>query len=349
MIEPKQGNLLEADAEALVNTVNCVGVMGKGVALQFKQAFPDNFHAYARACRAGEVRLGAMFIVDRGFLDPPRYIVNFPTKRHWKGRSRIDDIRAGLVALVEDVQRLGIESIAVPPLGCGNGGLDWTEVRPLIESAFAQVPDVRLFLYAPEGAPRAEAMPVSTGKTRLSRARALLLRLLDLYHGPGYRSTMLEVQKLAYFLQAAGEHLQLRYVKQQYGPYAENLNYVVQHLEGHYLRGYGDRSRGAEIFLLPGAVEAAREALSNDPEADERLTYVARLIDGFETPYGMELLATVYWVAQEDPAAAADLSAAIEGVHAWSDRKRRTFKPEHIRKAWQRLHEQGWLAPAASP
>jgi len=155
MRERKQGSLLEADAEALVNTVNCVGVMGKGVALQFKRAFPDNFREYKRACRAEEVHPGAMHIFDRGALFPPRYIINFPTKRHWKGRSRIEDIHSGLAALMEEVRRLGIGSIAVPALGCGNGGLDWAEVRPLIESAFAAVPDVRLLLYAPDGTPAA--------------------------------------------------------------------------------------------------------------------------------------------------------------------------------------------------
>src|SRR5437764_14331113 len=133
-IELKRGNILHANAEALVNTVNCVGVMGKGVALQFKQAFPENFRLYSQACRAKEVRPGRMFIVPT-LGSNPRYIINFPTKRHWKGKSRLEDIRAGLAALVEEVQRLNIHSIALPPLGCGNGGLDWSEVRPTIEAA----------------------------------------------------------------------------------------------------------------------------------------------------------------------------------------------------------------------
>src|SRR5258708_5626595 len=121
MIEFRQGNLLEAEAEALVNTVNCVGVMGKGIALQFKQAYPENFRRYERACRAGEVRLGEMFVFPTGLLSNPKFIVNFPTKQHWKGKSDIDDIRSGLIDLVNVVRANNIGSIAVPPVGCGNG------------------------------------------------------------------------------------------------------------------------------------------------------------------------------------------------------------------------------------
>jgi O-acetyl-ADP-ribose deacetylase (regulator of RNase III) len=142
MIEEAKGNLLEADAEALVNTVNTVGHMGKGIALQFKQAYPENFLAYARAVKRGEVRAGRMFVVPTGFVTNPRYIINFPTKRHWRGRSRIEDIEAGLEALVGEIRRLGIRSIAVPPLGCGNGGLDWRDVEPRIKRALAELPDV---------------------------------------------------------------------------------------------------------------------------------------------------------------------------------------------------------------
>lgn len=150
MLESCSGNLLEADVEALVNTVNCVGVMGKGLALQFKQAFPDNFEEYRRACQSGEVKPGQMFIVPTGRLTNPCYIINFPTKRHWKNPSRIEDIETGLLALIETVKQLGIRSIAVPPLGCGNGGLAWSRVAPLIEAAFAQVPEVQVLIFEPQ-------------------------------------------------------------------------------------------------------------------------------------------------------------------------------------------------------
>jgi O-acetyl-ADP-ribose deacetylase (regulator of RNase III) len=343
MIEFKQGNLLEENAEALVNTVNCVGVMGKGIALQFKQAFPENFRQYEKACRADEVQPGRMFTFPTSSLFYPRYIINFPTKRHWRGKSKIEDIKSGLKALVAEVQQLGISSIAIPPLGCGNGGLDWAKVKPLIESAFAELPDVKVIVFEPTGAPEVDKIQVATSKPNMTRSRSLLIRLLELYGIPGYRLTMLEVQKLAYFLQTAGEPLKLRYVKHKYGPYADNLNHALQRIEGHCIRGYGDRSREAEIYVLPEGREAAQTFLATELDAKERLKRVSHLITGFETPYGMEMLATVHWVAQENHKAAKDAEVAIALVHEWSDRKRKLFKPEHIRKAWQRLHEQGWF------
>jgi O-acetyl-ADP-ribose deacetylase (regulator of RNase III) len=158
MIHITEGNLLQAQAEALVNTVNCVGYMGKGIALQFKQAFPANFREYEAACKAEQVQPGRMLIHDNGRLALPYYIINFPTKRHWRAKSRLEDIRSGLDALVDDVRRLGIRSIAVPPLGCGLGGLDWDDVRPLIEQAFAALPDVRCCMH-PRAHPRPRACP----------------------------------------------------------------------------------------------------------------------------------------------------------------------------------------------
>jgi len=149
MLEFKQGNLLEEDAEALVNAVNCVGVMGKGIALQFKQAFPENFQQYKKACDAKEVQPGRMFTVPTGKLFNPKYIINFPTKRHWRDNSKIEDIQTGLKALVAEVQQLGITSIAIPALGCGNGGLDWLEVKPRIESAFVELPEVKVVVFEP--------------------------------------------------------------------------------------------------------------------------------------------------------------------------------------------------------
>ncbi len=346
MIEFKQGNLLEENAEALVNTVNCVGVMGKGIALQFKQAYPENFHQYEKVCRAGEVQPGRMFTIATNSLFNPRYIINFPTKRHWKGKSKIEDIKSGLVALVAEVYQLGINSIAIPPLGCGNGGLDWAQVKPLIESAFAQLPEVQVIIFEPTGAPRAEKMPVTTKKRNMTRARALFIRLLELYGIPGYELTRLEIQKLSYFLQEAGEPLRLEYVKHKYGPYAHNLNHVLKHIEGHYIRGYGDgtaKAESAEIYVLPKARVAAQAFLATELEAQKRLEQVSNLIIGFETPYGMELLATVHWVSTKETTPAQDSEQAIALVHEWSDRKRKMFKPEHIRKAWQRLHQQNWL------
>ena len=340
MIEITCGNLLEAETEALVNTVNCVGFMGKGIALQFKQAFPENFEAYRRACEAAEVQPGRMFIFENRTMIGPKYIFNFPTKRHWKGNSRMNDIEAGLEALVKDVARLGIKSIAVPPLGCGLGGLSWSEVRPRIEQALASLPDVRVLLFSPSGAPDAKKMPVRTKKANMTHARALFIKLMQQYGNMAYRLTLLEVQKLAYFLQEAGEPLKLKYEAGPYGPYAENLNQVLKTIEGHFTRGYGDSPKpDRDIELLPGAVEAADAFLTVSSESVKRLHEVADLIEGFETPYGMELLSSVHWVGTHSDPPANDAATAIAKVHAWNDRKRRMFQPAHIEIAWRRLEE----------
>jgi O-acetyl-ADP-ribose deacetylase (regulator of RNase III) len=348
MIEIAKGNILEADAEALVNTVNCVGFMGKGIALQFKQAFPANFKAYEAACNAGEVVPGRMFIFDNGRLINPRYVINFPTKRHWRGKSRMADIRSGLTALLADVRRLGVRSIAVPPLGCGLGGLNWGEVRPMIEKAFSELPEVRVLLFEPAGTPDAKAMPVGTARPHMTPARALFIKLMDAYAALEYSRTLLEVQKLAYFLQEAGEPLRLRYEAGHYGPYAANLNKVLEVMEDHFIRGYGDSQKPqAEIELLPGAVDEASTFLAGKSDSLARLERVARLIEGFETPYGMELLASVHWVGHRGgpgrDAPAADAEQACAQIHAWNPRKQRVFKPEHIRTAWNQLEEQGWM------
>ena len=254
------------------------------------------------------------------------------------------DIEAGLRALVDVVRDEGIKSIALPPLGCGSGGLDWKEVRERIEATFVSAPDVLALIYAPVGAPAAEEMLIGTQRPRMTPARAALLVLMQRYALPGYRLTLLEIQKLAYFLQAAGEPLKLDFRKQKYGPYTETLHHVLQRMEGHFISGYGDRSGRVSIALLLDAVREAEAYLASAQETQERFEKVSRLIDGFETPYGMELLSSVHWVAMnEDSEARADQERAVELIQSWSERKRRTFRPGHIRTAWNRLQQEGWI------
>jgi O-acetyl-ADP-ribose deacetylase (regulator of RNase III) len=347
MIEIVRGNILVADAEAIVNTVNCVGFMGKGIALQFKQAHPDNFDAYRQACAAGTVRPGQMFVHATGRMYNPKYIINFPTKRHWRGRSRYEDIATGLQSLVDEVRRLGISTLAVPPLGCGLGGLDWEKVRPMIEGAFAAEPAVQVLLFEPAGAPEAAKMPIGTRRPNLTVPRALLIKLMDQYAAMAYRLTLLEIQKLAYFLQESGQVLRLRYEAGHYGPYAPNLNKVLEALEGHYTRGYGDTAKpDVEVRLLDGAIGEADVFLAAFEEENKRLERVGQLICGFETPYGMELLASVHWLARHAEPSAFDVEAAVRGMASWNERKRRMFQPEHIRVAWERLDVEGWLTEA---
>lgn len=348
MIKVTRGDILKADAEALVNTVNCVGFMGRGIAAQFKRAYPANFTAYQAACKRHEVQPGKMLIIETGQLAGPRWIVNFPTKRHWRNGSRLEDIDAGLATLIAEVQRLQIKSIAVPPLGCGLGGLDWSVVRPRIERAFSALPDVTVLIFEPEGAPAPKEMAKSAEAPTLTPGRAVLIGLVERYLAglmdPSI--SLLEIHKLMYFMQEAGEPLRLRYSKALYGPYADNLRQVLSHVEGHFLSGYADGgdTPGKQLELVPGAAEQAKSFLEGHPETMRRFHRVAELVEGFETPFGMELLATVHWVHAHD--GIRDIDDAIAAVYRWNSRKR-IFEERQIRIAWEALRAKGWISSEA--
>lgn len=344
-----RGNLLEAEVEAVVNTVNTEGVMGKGIALQFRKAYPDNYEAYRRACEAGEVEPGRMFVFDRNALTMPRFIINFPTKRHWRSKSRMADIEAGLVALVKEVRLRGIRSVGVPPLGCGLGGLPWSEVQARMRAAFERVPEVRWLVYEPAGAPDPKAMRNRTAGPRMTKGRAAVIGLIKRYLVPGfdYPISMLEIQKLVYFLTEAGEELnQVEFVKHYYGPYADVLRHVLERMDGHFTTGYGagENRPDTAIQVVPEAVAEAEAFLAEHPETLARYDRVGQLIEGFETPLGMELLATVHWVATREGAeAASSPAAALRAVRDWSTRKAELMQPQHVEVAWKRLNELGWL------
>jgi len=346
MIELRRGDILRAEAEALVNTVNCVGVMGRGIALQFKKAFPEMFREYKRACDAQTVVPGVVLVHEVGRLHGPRFVISVPTKRHWRGKSRLEDVKLGLDALVREVQSRGIRSIAVPPLGCGLGGLAWDEVRPLIEEAFSTLPEVELMVYEPAGPPAAEKMVKADEVPKMTVGRAALLGLMRRYLSAAMDPdvTLLEVHKLLYFLQEAGEGLRLRYAKGTYGPYAENLRHVLSLVEGHFISGYGDASDQPDrvIELKPHASDQAEAYLREHEVTLSRFERVASLIEGFETPYGMELLSTVHWVASQEGAGTAD--DAVRLTYSWNQRKN-MFQEEHIRAAWKVLRSKGWLGP----
>lgn len=347
-IERGTGNLLTADVDALVNTVNTQGVMGKGLALQFKKAFPEAFQSYERACKAGEVVPGKMHVVRR--LTAPRFIINFPTKKHWRNPSKLEYIRDGLRDLVDQVRSLEIRSIAIPPLGCGHGGLASSDVRPLIEQAFDQIPDVQVVIFEPKGVPAADAIIDRRKRPPMTAGRAAVLALMGKYLETGYdyRLSLVEVQKLAYFLQEAGEPLRLQFKAHHYGPYADNLRKALRNMEGHYTRGVGDGQNSPEtpLQVLPGAVEAAQDFLGKQPQSVERLERVAKLIEGFETPFGMELLGTVHWVMTQADGDD-DIEQVTAKVQSWSARKRSQMKDGHIRAAWSRLRDLGWTHAAA--
>lgn len=349
MIENGQGNILEAPVDALVNTVNCVGVMGKGIALQFKRAFPENYFAYRTACRHGEVAPGKLLFFAIDGLGSPRWIINFPTKRHWRDPSHLEDIEAGLRALRAGLLARGIHSVAIPPVGCGLGGLDWERVQNLIVRFLGDLQGVRVVVFPPSVATRLAMLPKTASRPALTLSRALYLVLMERYGALRYERTLLEVQKLAYFLQAAGQPLRLRFEAAPFGPYADNLNKVLETLEGAYITGYtGNRGPDIEIQLMPNAAADAAAFLNEhgDPDSMARLDRVTRLIDGFEEPHGLELLATVHWVATRETPAADDATSAAAHIARWSSRKQRLLMPHHVATAWQRLVDEGWIPPA---
>ncbi len=343
MIEYKTGDTLAERAEALVNTVNCVGVMGRGIALQFKRAFPENFKAYVAQCERNEMQPGRVFVFETGTLLPPRYIINFPTKRHWRGKSRIEDIESGLASLKEEIRSRGIRSIAIPPLGSGLGGLDWPEVRARMQAALEEFEDVKVVIFDP-GGPVDKRVNRSSDVPEMTVGRAALVGLIDRYLRGLLDPfvTLLEVHKLMYFMQAAGEPLRLRFAEAPYGPYAENLRHVLNAIEGHLVSGYADGGDvpDKQLELVPGALADARAFLEHRADTQARFERVSDLVEGFESSFGLELLTTVHWIASKERVLVFD--DMVNHTSAWNERKRQ-FSRRQIEIAFDILSEKGWI------
>ena len=347
MITSHSGDLLSADTEAIVNTVNCVGVMGKGIALQFKRAHPANFKEYEKACKKGSVRLGHMFVVPTNQLDGPKWIINFPTKGHWREGSNLSDIESGLKDLVSVIAELGITSIAIPPLGAGNGGLDWNDVKPLITRELSELAGLDVQLFEPLKAKR----PLAPRVLQMSWGRAILIRLVNRYAQQRLTVepwaepsgvTFFEIQKLMYFAQVAQPDLRLSFSAGPYGPYSEQVRHLVQDMEGSFLSGYGDGSHLA-LDLTPIAPTSRGTALADEliqdqcPELDESvINPTLDMIHGFENPFGLELLSTAQWITAGDPCASAE--EVIARFRSWSERKSMIFSDYQIHVAYLRLH-----------
>jgi O-acetyl-ADP-ribose deacetylase (regulator of RNase III) len=344
MIRFTTGDILTSDAEALVNTVNCVGIMGRGVALQFKDTYPENFKAYALACSKQEVQPGKMFVFETHAFTNPKYIINFPTKRHWKGKSRLEDIESGLVDLVRVIREQHIKSVAIPPLGSGLGGLNWKIVRQKIEDALKELGDVDVTIFEPRVAEDSVKANPSTNVPNMTLGRAALVTLVSRYLSALMDPfvTLLEVQKLMYFMQEAGQKLKLDYDKGSYGPYAENLRHVLKKIEGHLLVGYGDGGDNPEkkLEIVPGAIADAEAFLSSNAQTQACMDKVAELIEGFETPFGLELLATVHWVMVHE--GATSLEEVVTQTYQWSSRKKQ-FSKGQIEMAMETLRSKNWL------
>ncbi|AFH47874.1 Putative phosphatase [Ignavibacterium album JCM 16511] len=339
MFRTEKENIINIKADALVNSVNLVGVMGKGVALAVKEAFPENYKLYKKACEEKRIDIGKIFVTETGRLFP-RYIINFPTKKHWRNPSEYSWIEAGLVSLKEWLKTSGIKSLAIPPLGSGSGKLDWNRVKQMIISELKEFSNrIDIILIEPDfGFENAETLKVQ--KNNLTPARAMLLYLLNKYRVLGYEINLLVVQKIAYFLQRVGEPLKLNFQKGFYGPYAYNLIPVLKALKPKYLSFTSlDDSKPSTIIRLNQNVMDEVESYVNTNLTSlqkENLEKTISLIQDFETPFGLELLATIDFIfIQEKFKSNSDW--ILSEISKWTNRKANLFKSYHIQVAKERL------------
>jgi O-acetyl-ADP-ribose deacetylase (regulator of RNase III) len=336
----KSGDLFLDKSEALVNTVNCVGVMGKGVALEFKHRWPENYKAYKKACDAKLLRPGNMLIFELTNLfgkNETKFIVNFPTKDHWRAKSKLEYISVGLDALVTDIKKYRIKSIALPPLGCGNGGLDWGIVRPMMLEKLSELDDVNVSIYEPlKGSDEPEYVETHL---KMTLGRAVFLKAIATLETPfGGALDRLSLQKIAYFLQVLGVPFNLDFTKNLYGPYSEALKKAVVALEDDYKLIAGFHAQ-REVHVTPAGYAAAEDFLKNDEQSEAVIENLARLVDGFETPYGLELLSTVHKVATSSSNEKSDIKRIISVMLALERNKRNVFPEDEIRLAFQRLKD----------
>jgi O-acetyl-ADP-ribose deacetylase (regulator of RNase III) len=351
MVRFTQGNLLDANVDAVVNTVNTVGVMGRGIALMFKEAFPDNFKAYEAACKQGAVRVGRMFVTERRQLIGPRWIINFPTKKHWRQPSKIEWIEEGLVDLKRVIAEKHIRSIALPPLGSGNGGLDWPVVRARIESALSSLSDVDVIVYEPTTT--YQNVVKRTGVEKLTPARALVAEIVRRYWILGIECSLLEIQKLVYFLERSIERLKLdnplklQFQANKFGPFAPRLTHLLNALDGSYLHCEKRLADAGplDVIWFEESKKDRVVAYLTSPEARlyrPALEATTSLIDGFESPLGMELLATVDWLIHHEGVEPVKQSVK-EGLQKWpggsqsAARKQKLFDDRLIDLALERL------------
>lgn len=342
MIKYTKGNLLNAPTEALVNTVNTVGIMGKGIALQFKKRFPNNFKIYAKACKNKTLTVGKLLIVKEITLDGEKLIINFPTKAHWRNKSKYEYIEDGLKELRKKIVDYGIKSIAIPPLGCGNGGLSWEKVKSMIERSLGNIENTEILVYEPNPQIK-ELLTVEqpTTQVKLTPSRAMLLYALFYYETLGEESNLFVANKLAYFFQRLGvkDFKRLRFKPYYYGPYSEQVSHIVKDLNGAYLKGMEQMNlRPFEpIELAYEQLEKVSDYVHTKLANDKvlQLKQLVKLISGFQSALSLETLATVDFILKDQPNAT--LEQVVQAIKKWSNRKNKLFQVEHIKIAYEHL------------
>lgn len=339
MIHYQTGNLLESEAQALVNTVNTVGVMGKGIALQFKNRFPNNFKIYANACKNNELNVGKLLVVEEEtLLKGSKIIINFPTKTHWRLPSEYSYIESGLVELVKVIEEKQIKSIAIPPLGSGNGGLDWNKVKVLLEKQLSDL-NCEIYIYEPS---KAVQEVLNKERVKLTPARAMLLSVLyDLTRNGEFVSEF-AAEKVAYFLQRFGakDVFKLEYHPNFYGPYSSKVKHVLYYLNGSYIMGYSSKDK--KPFEELGLITEAENDVNTFLQLPENRTYqvvtekTKKFLTGFYSPFGLELLSTVDFIIQEKKVNT--LEEITKELEHWSDRKKTLFtNPDFIQIATKNI------------
>ncbi len=356
MIHYTIGNLLEAKVDAVVNTVNTVGVMGKGIALMFKERYPDNFKFYQKACKEKTFSTGTLLITESGELSGARWIVNFPTKQHWRSPTKIEWVEQGLIKLAEFIQRESVRSIAIPPLGCGNGGLDWTVVKPILENHLSQLPNVEVHIYEPTQ--KYQNVAKKNGVQKLTPPRAMICELVRRYAVLGIECSVMEIQKLAYFLERfivrdeLSNDLKLKFQANRYGPYSDPLRHLLDQLDGSYLQ-CDKRLSDASPLDAVRFNESQREKVelylrTEAKEYHDTLEAIIGFISSFESPIGLEVLSTVDWLTSREKCDL-NLASVKEGITQWphgkeaAERKSRIFSDRLLNCTIKRIRDAGLI------
>lgn len=337
MLHYRIGNLLESSAEALVNTVNTVGVMGKGIALQFKQQFPAAAKRYQEACKTGDIGIGRLLITkDSSLLTGEKTIINFPTKTDWRKPSEYHYIEAGLKHLIQIVSEERIKSVAIPPLGSGNGGLEWSKVKALLERHLSEV-DADFYIFEPNTAIQEV---LKKERVKLTPARAMLLDVLyDLTRNGEFVSEF-SSEKIAYFIQRFGgkDIFKLEFAPNFYGPYSGKVRHVLYYLNGSYIFGYTgkDKKPFEELGIISNGQDEVRSYLSANPTLKAITEKVKSFLTGFYSPFGLELLSTIdFLITEKNLAGIEEVMASLE---EWSERKKTLFtNPKHVKVALERI------------
>lgn len=342
MIKYLNGNIFDSTAQALVNTVNTVGVMGKGIALQFKNQFPNNYKIYRQACDNKELKIGSLLVTEEeSLLGGKKIIINFPTKTHWRYPSEYEYIEKGLDALADLIKETQIESIAIPPLGSGNGGLDWTKVSAMIEDKLQDL-DCEVFLYEPTHAIKET---LKKERVKLTPARAMMLSVLyDLVRNGEFVSEF-AAEKVAYFLQRFGakDAFQLVFKPNFYGPYSGKVRHVLYHINGSYVMGYSskDKKPFEELSLIMDAEKEVNAFLElpENQHFNEIVSKTKKFLSGYYSPFGLELLSTIDFI--KEVRGKEEEAEILNELETWSDRKRSMFaNPAFVAKALANINQQ---------